>query len=65
VSSLKCQELGLNEDEPAKKSKSISLKSKGKSSKAPKDDESNEDFHDEGSKEDPEPEEIVMISKRL
>lgn len=30
VSSLKCHELGCNEDEPAKKSKCISLKSKGK-----------------------------------
>jgi len=30
ISSLKCHELELNEDEPVKKSKSITLKSKGK-----------------------------------
>ena len=34
ISSLKCHEIGLNEQEPIKKHKSIALKSRGKSSKA-------------------------------
>jgi len=43
VSSLKVHEISLNEHEPAKKSKSIALPSKGKSSKALKVIESDED----------------------
>jgi len=36
ISSLKCHEIGLNEQESVRKLKSIALKSKGKSSQAPK-----------------------------
>jgi len=63
ISSLKFHELGLNQDEPAKKSKSIALK--GKSSKALKADESEDESPAGGSDEDPEAEEMTMLSKRL
>ena len=52
VSSLKVHEISLNEDEPAKKSKSIALPSKGKSSKALKVIE----FEEESPEAEPEPE---------
>ena len=51
ISSLKCHEIGLSEDEPGKKSKSIALKSKGKSSKAFKVDESKDKSPAEGFEE--------------
>jgi len=54
ISSLKCHEIGLNEQEPIKKHKSIALKSRGKSSKALKALESEEESTSEDSKEDPE-----------
>jgi len=53
VSSLKVHEISLNEHEPAKKSKSITLPSKGKSSKALKVIESEEESLDGDSDEDP------------
>ena len=43
ISSLKCHEIGLNEHEPIKKPKYIALKSRGKSSKALKALESEEE----------------------
>ena len=43
ISSLKCHEIGLTEHEPNKKPKSIALKSRGKSSKALKALESEEE----------------------
>jgi len=64
VSSLKVHEISLNEHEPAKKSKSIALPSKGKSSKALKVIESEEESPDGDSDEDP-TEKMVMISNRL
>jgi hypothetical protein len=65
ISSLKCHEIGLNEEEPMKKSKSIALKSKGKSSKALKSDESEDESSSGGFEEDPEAGEMAMLSKRL
>lgn len=65
ISSLKCHEIRLNEEEPVKKSKFIALKSKGKSSKALKADESEDESSSGGSEEDPEAEEMTMLSKRL
>jgi len=53
ISSLKVHELGLNEHESAKKTKSIALTSKGKSSKALKTIEFEEESPDGGSDEDP------------
>jgi len=64
VSSLKVHEISLNEHEPAKKSKSIALQSKGKSSKALKVIESEEESPDGDSDEDP-TEKMVMLSNRL
>jgi len=64
VSSLKVHEISLNEHEPAKKSKSIALPSKGKSSKALKVIESEEESHDGDSDEDP-AEMMAMLSNRL
>ena len=48
-----------------RKSKSIALKSKGKSSKALKANESEDESPAGGFEEDPEVEEMVMFSKRL
>jgi len=64
VSSLKIHEISLNEHEPAKKSKSIALPSKGKSSKALKVIESEEQSPDGDSDEDP-AEKMAMLSIRL
>jgi len=64
VSSLKVHEITLNEHEPAKKSKSITLPSKGKSSKALKVIESKEESPDGDSDEDL-AKMIVMLSNRL
>ena len=52
ISSLKFHEMSLNEHEPSKKSKSIALPSKGKSSKALKVIESEEESPNGGSNED-------------
>jgi len=64
VSSLKVHEMSLNEHEPSKKSKSIALSSKGKSSKALKVIESKEESADEDSDEDP-TEKMTMLSNKL
>jgi len=64
ASSLKVHEISLNEHESAKKSKSISLPSKGKSSKALKVIESEEESRDGDFDEDP-AEMMVMLSNRL
>jgi len=64
VSSLKVHEISLNEHEPAKKSKSIALPSKGNSSKALKVIESEEESRDGDSDEDP-AEIMAMLSNRL
>jgi len=64
VSSLKVHEISLNEHEPTKKSKSISLPSKGKSSKALKVIESEEESPDGDSDEDP-TEKMAMLSNKL
>jgi len=64
VSSLKVREISLNEHEPAKKSKSISLRSKGKSSKALKVVDFDEESPDGDSDEDP-AEMMAMLSNRL
>ena len=52
ISSLKCHEIGLNEHESIKKPKSIALKSRGKSSKALKALESEEESTSGDSSED-------------
>jgi len=64
VSSLKVHQISLNEHEPAKKSKSIALPSKRKSSKALKVIESEEESPDGDSDEDP-AEMMDMLSNRL
>ncbi|XP_024634528.1 uncharacterized protein [Medicago truncatula] len=64
VSSLKIHEVSLNEHEPAKKSKSIALPSKGKSSKALKVIESEEESPDGDSDEDP-TKKMAMLSNKL
>jgi len=64
ASFLKVHEISLNEHEPAKKSKSIALPTKGKSSKALKVIESEEESPDGDSDEDP-AEMMAMLSKRL
>ena len=64
VSSLKVHEISLNEHEPAKKSKFIALPSKGKSSKALKVIESEEESPDGDSDED-HAEMMAMLSNRL
>jgi len=64
VSSLKVHEISLNEHEPAKKSKSLALPSKGKSSKALKVIESEKESPDGDSDEDP-AEMMTMLSNRL
>ena len=66
VSSLKVHEMSLNEHEPAKKNKSIALPSKGKSSKALKVIESEEESLDGDSDEDPTVvEKMAMLSNKL
>jgi len=66
VSSLKVHEIGLNEHEPAKKVKSIALPSKGKSSKALKVSEFEEESPDVDSDGDPaDVEEMAMLSNKL
>jgi len=64
VSSLKVHEMSLNEHEPSKKSKSIALPSKGKSSKALKVIEFEEESPDGDSDEDP-TKKMAMISNKL
>jgi len=64
VSSLKVHEIGLNEHEPGKKVKSIALPSRGKSSKALKDVESEDESPDGDSDEDP-TEKMAMLSNKL
>jgi len=64
VISLKVHEISLNEHEPAKKSKSIALPYKGKSSKTLKVIESKEESCAGDSDEDP-AEMMAMLSNRL
>jgi hypothetical protein len=64
ISSLKCHEICLNEQEHVRKPKSIALNSKGKSSKALKANESEDESPIGGPEEDLE-EEIDMLSNRL
>jgi len=64
VSSLKVYEIGLNEHEPAKKNKPITLPCKGKSSKALKVIESEDESPDGDSDEDP-TEKMAMLSNKL
>jgi hypothetical protein len=64
VSSVKVHEISLNEHEHAKKSKSIALPSKGKSSKAFKVIEFDDESPDGDSDEDP-TEKMVMLSNKL
>jgi len=64
VSSLNVHEIGLNEHESAKKNKSIALPSKGKSSKALKVIESEDESPDGDSDEDP-TEKMAMLSNKL
>ena len=64
VNSLKVHEISVNEHEPAKKSKSIALPSKGKSSKALKVVESEEESPNRDSDEDF-AEMMDMLSNRL
>jgi len=66
ISSLKVHPIGLNEHESAKKPKSIALASKGKSSKALKANESEEESLDGCSNEDPAIfEKMAMLSNKL
>jgi len=64
VSSLKVHEIGLNEHEPAKKVKYIALPSRGKSSKALKVVESEDESPDGDSDENP-TEKMAMLSNKL
>jgi len=64
VSSLKVHEIGLNEHELAKKVKSIALPSRGKSSKALKVVQSEDESPDGDSDEDP-TEKMAMLSNKL
>jgi len=64
VSSLEVHEISLNEHEPPKKTKSIALPCKGKSSKALKFIESEEESPDGDSNEDP-TEKMAMLSNKL
>jgi len=64
VSSLKVHEMSLNEHESTKKTRSIALPSKGKSSKALKVIESEEESPDGDFDEDP-AEKMVMLSSKL
>ena len=66
ISSLKCHEIGLNEHEPIKKPKFIALKSRGKSTKALKALEFEEESTSEDSDEDREiVQKMAMLSNRL
>ena len=66
ISSLKYHEIGLNEHEPIKKPKSIALNSRGKSSKALKALESEEESTSGDSDEDPEiVQKMAMLSNKL
>jgi len=66
ISSLKVHEIGLNEHESAKKPKSITLASKGMSSKALKVIEFREEYHAGESDEDPVVvEKMVMLTNKL
>ena len=66
ISSLKCHEIGLNEHKPIKKPKSIALKSRGKSTKALKALECEEESTSEDFDEDPEiVQKMAMLSNRL
>jgi len=66
VNSLNVHEMSLNEHEPSKRTKSIALPSKGKSSKALKVIESKEESPDGDSDEDPAVvEKMVMLSNKL
>jgi len=62
--SLKVHEIGLDEHEPSKKVKSIALPSRGKSSKALKVVESEDESPDGDSDEDP-TEKMAMLSNKL
>jgi len=64
VSSLKVHEIGVNEHEPARKVKSIALQSKGKSSKAVKVIES-EDESPDGDFDEDLTEKMAMLSNKL
>lgn len=64
VSSLKVHEISLNEHEPSKKSKSIALPSKGKSSKALKVVEYEEESPD-GDPDEDHIEKMAMLSNKL
>ena len=64
VNSLKVHEIGLNEHDSASKEKSIALPSKGKSSKAFKVIESEDESPDGDSDEDP-TEKMAMLSNKL
>jgi len=63
VSSLKVHEIGLNEHEPPKKVKSIAMPSKGKSSKAFKVIESEDESPDGDSDEDPTKKMVLLSNK--
>jgi len=66
ISSLKCHEIGLNEHESIKKHNSIALNSRGKSSKALKALESEEESTSGDSDEDPEiVQKMAMLSSKL
>ena len=66
INSLKCHDIGLNEEEPIRQPKSIALKSKGKSSKALKANESEDESPAGDSDQDPVVvEEMAMFSNRL
>jgi len=66
ISSLKCHEIGLNEQEPVRKPKTIALKSKGKSSQAFKVNESEDESPAGDSNEDHVvAREMDMLSNRL
>ena len=66
ISSLKCHEIGLNEHDPIMKHRSIALESRGKSTKALKALESEEESTSEDSDEDPEiVQKMAMLSNKL
>ena len=65
ISSIKSHEIELIGDEPAKKSKSIALKSRGKSSKSLQDVESKEETPNGGSDDDLDVEEMTYLTKRI
>ena len=65
VSSLKFHEISLNEHDSSKKSKSIALPSKGKSSKALKVIESEEEESPDGDSDEDPTKKMVMLSNKL